>query len=69
MFAPYLDRWNLIPDGDPIVTATSHLLPVLVQAGDALLLARTTGCGSLASWAWDDRDSARNSYPPIWHGI
>lgn len=28
MFKPYLSRWNLIPDGDPIVTRSSYLLPV-----------------------------------------
>ena len=28
MFEPYLSRWNLLPDGDPIVTRGSYLLPV-----------------------------------------
>lgn len=28
MFELYLDRWGLIPDGEPIVTHTSDLLPV-----------------------------------------
>ena len=28
MFKPYLSRWNLISDGDPIVTRSSYLLPV-----------------------------------------
>ncbi|HNH52843.1 MAG: 3'-kinase [Nitrosomonas sp.] len=28
MFEPYLRRWNLLPDGDPIVTRGSYLLPV-----------------------------------------
>lgn len=29
MFEPYLTRWGLVPDGDPIITHTSHLLPAL----------------------------------------
>ncbi|WP_222863516.1 MULTISPECIES: hypothetical protein [Nitrosomonas] len=28
MFKPYLSRWNLISDGDPIVTRSSYLLRV-----------------------------------------
>ena len=28
MFSKYLDLWQLTPDGDAIVTATSMLLPV-----------------------------------------
>ncbi|SEF85198.1 aminoglycoside phosphotransferase family protein [Nitrosomonas ureae] len=28
MFEPYLSRWNLLPDGDPIVARGSYLLPV-----------------------------------------
>jgi len=28
MFDDYLRRWNLIPDGDPIETRSSRLLPV-----------------------------------------
>jgi hypothetical protein len=29
MFSEFLDRWNLIVDGPPVVTPTSGLLPVL----------------------------------------
>ncbi len=28
MFEAYFTRWDLMPDGDPIVTPSSHLLPV-----------------------------------------
>jgi streptomycin 6-kinase len=31
IFAPYLILWNLVPDGAPIVTTNSHLMPVRHQ--------------------------------------
>ena len=31
MFELYLHRWDLVPDGEPIVTPTAQLLPVLRQ--------------------------------------
>lgn len=31
MFEPYLHHWNLVADGDPIITPTAKLLPVLRQ--------------------------------------
>ncbi|WP_283194200.1 aminoglycoside phosphotransferase family protein [Rhizobium sp. AN80A] len=37
MFKPYLDRWHLTPDGEPIVTHSSHLLPVLWRDKPAML--------------------------------
>lgn len=37
MFDPYIDRWSLTPDGDPIVTHSSHLLPVLWRDKPAML--------------------------------
>jgi streptomycin 6-kinase len=37
MFETYLDRWSLMRDGDPIVTRSSHLLPVLWQQKPAML--------------------------------
>jgi streptomycin 6-kinase len=37
MFAPYLDRWSLISDGEPIITHSSRLLPVLWQDRPAML--------------------------------
>lgn len=91
LFAPWLECWNLIPDGEVIVTAASRLLPVrrngapgmlkialeaeerrgpLLMAwwagqgaapvwaheGDALLLERATGPGSLTAMAHEGRD-------------
>lgn len=37
MFGDYLARWALTPDGDPIVTRTSRLLPVRRQGVPAML--------------------------------
>ncbi|NKL62176.1 aminoglycoside phosphotransferase family protein [Rhizobium leguminosarum] len=37
MFAPYLDCWSLISDGEPIITHSSRLLPVLWQDRPAML--------------------------------
>jgi len=37
MFDDYLERWGLTPDGTPIVTATSKLLPVRVDGLPAML--------------------------------
>jgi streptomycin 6-kinase len=37
MFAEYLNRWGLTPDGDPIVTRTSRLLPVRSSDVPAML--------------------------------
>jgi streptomycin 6-kinase len=41
MFTTYLRRWDLVPDGDPIVTNTGHLLPVR-QRGQPAMLKLTT---------------------------
>jgi streptomycin 6-kinase len=91
MFAPYLNRWDLVPDGDPIVTPMGRLLPVrrdglpamlklakdederfggllmewwggdgaarvLARDGEAILLERAQGAGSLADMARTGRD-------------
>jgi streptomycin 6-kinase len=91
MFDRYLARWALTPDGEPILTRGSALLPVLhhgapamlkvarhpeeragaalmawwdgvgaarvlEHAGDALLLERAVGSGSLAAMARGGRD-------------
>lgn len=91
MFDDYLARWELTPDGGPIATRSSRLLPVrrrgvpatlkiateaeerwgaalmtwwggegavrvLAHDGDALLLERALGTGSLADMARGDRD-------------
>jgi streptomycin 6-kinase len=37
MFGPYLKRWNLVPDGDPIATHSSDLLPVRHDGQPAML--------------------------------
>jgi len=37
MFSDYLERWGLTPDGDPIVTHTSRLLPVRQGGVPAML--------------------------------
>ncbi|HET6159513.1 MAG TPA: aminoglycoside phosphotransferase family protein [Dongiaceae bacterium] len=37
MFDDHLKRWSLIPDGEPIVTHCSHLLPVLCGGVPAML--------------------------------
>lgn len=36
-FEPYLTRWGLVPDGEPIVTHSSRLLPVLRGEVPAML--------------------------------
>ncbi|MDQ6886085.1 MAG: 3'-kinase [Gemmatimonadota bacterium] len=91
MFDTFLDRWHLVPDGTPITTPRSRLLPVrlagtpamlkiaveaeerrgadvmiwwagdgaarvLAYEGDALLLERALGSGSLATMARHGRD-------------
>ena len=35
MFDPYLLRWSLVPDGDPITTPAARLLPVPLREPDA----------------------------------
>lgn len=55
-FAPHLARWDLTPDGDPIVTPTSRLLPVRYRGDPAMLKVATEdeerwGAGLLAWWA------------------
>jgi streptomycin 6-kinase len=37
MFNDYLEQWSLTPDGTPIITATSKLLPVRVDGLPAML--------------------------------
>lgn len=37
MFADYIERWELTPDGEPIVTHSSRLLPVLYRGAPAML--------------------------------
>ncbi|MEG1421958.1 MAG: aminoglycoside phosphotransferase family protein [Citrobacter sp.] len=64
MLSTWLSRWGLIPDGVPIVTHTSQLLPVTtINGGKKALLKLTnddserTGC-QLMVW-WDGKGAAR----------
>jgi streptomycin 6-kinase len=41
MFSDYLERWRLTPDGDPIITPTSRLLPVCRGGRPAMLKVAT----------------------------
>ena len=41
MFENYLDRWRLDPDGEPIMTTTSRLLPVRRDGVPAMLKVAT----------------------------
>ncbi|MDD2057861.1 3'-kinase [Pseudomonas sp. GD03860] len=62
MFEPYLQRWQLIPDGPPIVTASSHLLAVLYQGGPAMLKvaqAREEQHGAEVMTWWNGKGAAQ----------
>ena len=37
MFDTYLSRWNLVPDGSPIITQSGRLLPVRRRGEPAML--------------------------------
>ena len=57
-FSTYLARWDLTPDGDPVVTPTSRLQPVRHRGEPAMLKVATEdeerwGAGLLAWWAGD----------------
>ena len=59
---PYLDKWDLVVDGDPILTASSRLLPVQV-AGTAAMLKMSADPqeqvgGALMGW-WGGNGAAR----------
>jgi streptomycin 6-kinase len=62
MFNDYLERWNLKPDGKPIITATSKLLPVRVNRLPAMLKIAVHDeekrGGLLMIW-WEGRGAAR----------
>ncbi len=62
MFDGYLKRWDLTPDGDPIVTRAARLLPVR-HRGEAAMLRIVTdsearGGDALMTW-WDGDGAAR----------
>lgn len=62
MFKPYLLRWGLTADGDPISTATARLLPV--RRGDELAMLKLASTDDerrgaiLLEW-WDGEGAAR----------
>jgi streptomycin 6-kinase len=62
MFSEYLDRWRLTPDGEPIVTQSSRLLPVRRLGVPAMLKVVVSpeerGGGLLMKW-WDGQGAAR----------
>lgn len=62
MFDSYLERWELDCDGDPIVTQTARLLPVL-RRGEAAMLKLSLAenahlAGEVMEW-WDGDGAAR----------
>jgi streptomycin 6-kinase len=62
MFSYYLERWALTPDGEPIITNTSKLLPVRSRGVPAMLkialIEEERRGGLLMSW-WDGQGAAR----------
>jgi streptomycin 6-kinase len=61
MFGDYLARWALTPDGDPIVTRNSHLLPVRRQGVSAMLKISVESeekIGNQVMTWWDGEGSA-----------
>jgi streptomycin 6-kinase len=62
MFEPYVSRWDLVPDGEPIVTHSSRLVPVVYRGEKAMLKiaveAEEKRGGLLMSW-WDGDGAAR----------
>jgi streptomycin 6-kinase len=62
MFEKYLDRWRLVPDGKPIITPTSHLLPVRRDGVPAMLKVAVVdeekAGGRLMVW-WDGLGAAQ----------
>jgi streptomycin 6-kinase len=55
-FNTFINCWALIPDGEPIVTHSSRLLPVLRDGGRVMLKIATEPeekwCAGLMIW-WD----------------
>ncbi len=62
MFEPYLRRWTLVPEGDPIVTPAARLLPVQWRNEPAMLklchAEEEVRGGLLLEW-WGGRGAAR----------
>lgn len=62
MFEEYITRWALVPDGEPIITHSSRLLPVRYENAPAMLKVSVGGeekfGGGLMLW-WDGDGAAR----------
>jgi len=62
MFEKYLEQWQLTPDGDPIITRGSRLLPVRMAGVPAMLKialdAEEKFGGALMAW-WGGQGAAR----------
>ena len=62
MFSPYLERWSLTTDGEPIITHSSRLLPVIWRDNRAMLKVATDSSereGALLMQWWDGDGAAR----------
>jgi streptomycin 6-kinase len=60
MFSDYLERWKLTPDGEPIATPTSRLLPVRWRGSAAMLkIAVSQRLGGLLMVWWNGKGAAR----------
>lgn len=62
MFEPYLSAWNLIPDGQPIVTRAARLLPVRRHDEPAMLKLsheQDERLGGIVMEWWDGEGAAR----------
>ena len=62
IFGKYLTRWRLIPDGDPILTRGSRLLPVRMEGTPAMLKVAIDAeekFGGLLMSCWDGQGAAR----------
>ena len=62
MFDRFIQAWVLVPDGTPVITHSSHLLPVRWQGLPAMLkvatIAEETRGGLLMQW-WDGEGAAK----------
>lgn len=62
IFAPYIERWRLAPDGAPITTPAAHLLPVRRDGAPAMLKVVTLDEAKpgniLLAW-WEGQGAAR----------
>ncbi|MEN3976413.1 aminoglycoside phosphotransferase family protein [Emcibacter sp. SYSU 3D8] len=57
MFDAYLDAWGLVPDGEPIHTHTSDLLPV-----------RRSGMAAMLKIARNEEEQRGNRLMAWWNG-